>query len=137
MSSSPEKSVSYIIGGSSGMGLATAKLLVDDGASVVIIGRDSKKLERRLHELQDGGAGNVETMTADLYDAASLRSLLEHIAAEKRHIQHLVNAAGYFIPKPFLEYTQSDYDGYLDLNRALFFVTQAVARNMVEHGGGS
>jgi NAD(P)-dependent dehydrogenase (short-subunit alcohol dehydrogenase family) len=47
MSSSPEKSVSYIIGGSSGMGLATAKLLVADGATVVVIGRDAKKLERR------------------------------------------------------------------------------------------
>jgi NAD(P)-dependent dehydrogenase (short-subunit alcohol dehydrogenase family) len=42
MSSSPEKSVSYIIGGSSGMGLATAKLLVADGATVVVIGRDAK-----------------------------------------------------------------------------------------------
>ena len=137
MSSSPEKSVSYIIGGSSGMGLATAQLLVADGATVVVIGRDAKKLERRKRELQEGRAGNIETVTADLYDAASLRSLINHIAAEKRHIQHLVNAAGYFIPKNFLEYAESDYDGYLDLNRAFFFVTQAVARNMVSHGGGS
>jgi hypothetical protein len=137
MSSSPEKSVSYIIGGSSGMGLATANLLVADGATVVVIGRDAKKLERRKNELHDGPGGNVETVTADLYDAASLQSLVNHIAAEKRHIKHLVNAAGYFIPKPFLEYTESDYDGYLDLNRAFFFVTQAVARNMVKHGGGS
>jgi NAD(P)-dependent dehydrogenase (short-subunit alcohol dehydrogenase family) len=137
MSSSPEKSVSYIIGGSSGMGLATAKLLVADGATVVVIGRDAKKLERRKDELHDGRGGNVETVTADLYDAASLLSLINHIAAEKRHIKHLVNAAGYFIPRSFLEYTQSDYDGYLDLNRAFFFVTQAVAQNMVKHGGGS
>ena len=47
MSPSPEKSVSYIIGGSSGMGLATANLLVADSATVVVIGRDAKKLERR------------------------------------------------------------------------------------------
>jgi NAD(P)-dependent dehydrogenase (short-subunit alcohol dehydrogenase family) len=137
VNSSPEKSVSYIIGGSSGMGLATAKLLVTDGATVVVIGRDSAKLERRKKELQDGHGGTVETVRADLYDAASLQSLVKHIAAEKRHIKHLVNAAGYFIPKPFLEYAQSDYDGYLDLNRALFFITQAVARNMQKNGGGS
>ena len=137
MSSSAEKSVSYIIGGSSGMGLATAKLLVADGATVVVIGRDAKKLERRKSELQEGRAGKIETVTADLCDAASLRSLINHIAAEQRHIQNLVNAAGYFIPKNFLEYAESDYDGYLDLNRAFFFVTQAVARNMVSHGGGS
>ena len=137
MSSSSEKSVSYIIGGSSGMGLATAKLLVADGATVVVIGRDAKKLERRKRELQDGGGGHVETVTADLYDPVSLQSLINHIAADNRHIQHLVNAAGYFIPKPFLQYTESDYDGYLDLNRAFFFVTQAVARNMAQNGGGS
>src|SRR6202012_1794979 len=120
MSSSPENSVSYIIGGSSGIGLAAAKLLVDDGAAVVLIGRDAKKLERRKNELREGRGGNVETVAADLYDAASLRSLVNHIAAENRHIKHLVNAAGYFIPKPFLEHTESDYDGYLDLNRAFF-----------------
>jgi NAD(P)-dependent dehydrogenase (short-subunit alcohol dehydrogenase family) len=137
VNSSSEKTVSYIIGGSSGMGLATAKLLVADGATVVVIGRDAKKLERRKNELQDGQGGNVETVRADLYDAASLQSLVNHIAAEKRHIKHLVNAAGYFIPKPFLEYTESDYDGYLDLNRALFFITQAVAKNMQKNGGGS
>jgi NAD(P)-dependent dehydrogenase (short-subunit alcohol dehydrogenase family) len=137
VNSSSEKTVSYIIGGSSGMGLATAKLLVADGATVVVIGRDAKKLERRKNELQEGQGGNVETVRADLYDAASLQSLVNHIAAEKRHIKHLVNAAGYFIPKPFLEYTESDYDGYLDLNRALFFITQAVAKNMQKNGGGS
>jgi NAD(P)-dependent dehydrogenase (short-subunit alcohol dehydrogenase family) len=137
MSYSPEKSVSYIIGGSSGMGLATARLLADDGATVVVVARDASKLERRRNELRADRGGNVEIMTADLYDATSLRSLVNHIAAEDRHIKHLVNAAGYFIPKPFLEYTESDYDGYLDLNRAFFFVIQAVARNMVKHGGGS
>ena len=42
-----------------------------------------------------------------------------------------------FVPKNFFEYTERDYDGYMDLNRAFFFVTQAVARNMVKSGGGS
>jgi NAD(P)-dependent dehydrogenase (short-subunit alcohol dehydrogenase family) len=137
VNSSSEKSVSYIIGGSSGMGLATAKLLVADGATVVVVGRDAKKLERRKNELQDGQDGNVETVRADLYDSASLQSLVNHIAAETRHIKHLVNAAGYFIPKSFLEHTESEYDGYLDLNRAFFFITQAVAKNMQKNGGGS
>ena len=48
-----------------------------------------------------------------------------------------MNAAGYFSPAPFLEHSAADYDKYHDLNRATFFVTQAVARNMAEHGGGS
>ncbi|MCG8462142.1 MAG: SDR family oxidoreductase, partial [Holophagales bacterium] len=49
----------------------------------------------------------------------------------------LVNAAGSFFPKPFLEHEGADYDKYLDLNRATFFVTQAASRNMALHGGGA
>ena len=66
MSYSPEKSVSYIIGGSSGMGLATARLLADDGATVVVVARDASKLERLRNELRADRGGNVEIMTADL-----------------------------------------------------------------------
>ena len=54
-----------------------------------------------------------------------------------RHIKYLVNAAGYFKPTPFLEHTHKDYDTYLDLNRAAFFISQAVAKNMAANGGGS
>lgn len=52
-------------------------------------------------------------------------------------IDKLVNAAGHFVPKTFLEHTRRDYDGDMDLNRAFFFITQAVARNMAKNGGGS
>ncbi|MEM9509325.1 MAG: SDR family oxidoreductase, partial [Cyanobacteria bacterium P01_E01_bin.35] len=46
----------------------------------------------------------------------------------------LVNAAGVFLPKPFIEYAESDYDLYLDINKGIFFITQAVVKNMVNHG---
>ena len=42
-----------------------------------------------------------------------------------------------FSPKAFLDHTEEDHDAYLDLNRATFFVTQRVAKNMVANGGGS
>jgi hypothetical protein len=72
-----------------------------------------------------------------LYEPKAVKALIAKIEGEARHIKHLVNAAGYFIPKDFLEYTEREYDGYMDLNRALFFVTQAVVRNMAKNGGGS
>jgi hypothetical protein len=129
--------VSYIVGGSSGIGLATARLLVAQGRTVVLVGRDSAKLHAADKELEVIGSGKVETVSTDLYDAAAVKRLIDRIGAEARPIRHLVNAAGYFFPKPFLEHEQADYDAYLDLNRATFFVTQAVARNMVKNGGGS
>jgi NAD(P)-dependent dehydrogenase (short-subunit alcohol dehydrogenase family) len=136
MEGSSGKSLSYIVGGSSGMGLATARLLVADGGTVVLVAREQDKLAARKGELEADG-GKVETIAADFYDAEAVKSLIAKIDGETRHINHLVNAAGYFIPKNFFEYTERDYDGYMDLNRAFFFVTQAVARNMVKSGGGS
>ena len=52
-----------------------------------------------------------------------MKSLIAEIDGETRHINHLVNAAGYVIPRDFFEYTERDYDGYMDLNPAFFFVT--------------
>jgi NAD(P)-dependent dehydrogenase (short-subunit alcohol dehydrogenase family) len=48
----------------------------------------------------------------------------------------LVNAAGLFIPKPFLDHDAADYDSYAELNRAIFFLTQTVARAMIAGGRG-
>jgi NAD(P)-dependent dehydrogenase (short-subunit alcohol dehydrogenase family) len=48
----------------------------------------------------------------------------------------LVNAAGLFIPQPFLDHDGPAYDAYLELDRAIFFLTQAVVRGMVAHGQG-
>src|SRR6516225_9675202 len=134
MEGSSGKSLSYIVGGSSGMGLATARLLVADGGTVVLVARTRTNW---LHARVSLKLGKVETIAADFYDAGAVKSLIAKIDGETRHINQLVNAAGYFIPKNFLECTERDYDGYMDLNRAFFFVTQAVARNMVKNGGGS
>jgi NAD(P)-dependent dehydrogenase (short-subunit alcohol dehydrogenase family) len=48
----------------------------------------------------------------------------------------LVNAAGLFIPNAFLDYDGPAYDSYLELDRAIFFITQTVVRGMVEQGQG-
>lgn len=129
-------SVSLIIGGSSGIGLATAASLHRNDRSVLLIGRDTAKLAAAQAQL-GGDAGSVETIAADLKDPAALASLIACIDAEPRHIDQLVNAAGTFFPKPFLDHTHADYDAYLDVNRATFFITQAVVRNMARHGGGA
>jgi NAD(P)-dependent dehydrogenase (short-subunit alcohol dehydrogenase family) len=48
----------------------------------------------------------------------------------------LVNAAGFFVPKTFLDYDGPSYDSYLELDRAIFFLTQTVARGMIAQGRG-
>lgn len=130
-------SMSLVVGGSSGMGLATATLLAAEGRTVGIVGRDTGKLEAARAQIASAGRGRAETIAADLYDRSAVDGLVRRIEGEGRHIDRLVNAAGYFFPKPFLDHDGADFDRYHALNRAIYFVTQAVARNMAAHGGGS
>ncbi|MEL6318338.1 MAG: SDR family oxidoreductase [Pseudomonadota bacterium] len=129
--------VSLIVGGSTGMGKAAAAELVREGRTVILVARDAAKLDAARRELAELGGGGVETATADLADDASVDQLIAALDAEPRHIDQLVNAAGAFAPKPFLEHSRDDYDLYATLNRATFFITQAVARNMTRNGGGA
>ncbi|WP_206244058.1 SDR family NAD(P)-dependent oxidoreductase [Novosphingobium terrae] len=129
--------VSIVVGGSTGMGRATAGLLVAEGRNVLLVGRDADRLETARSELNAQGPGHAEIIAADLYDEAAVDRLIASIDEDGRHIDQLVNAAGYFFPKPFMEHDRADYDRYHDLNRATYFVTQAVARNMARHSGGS
>ena len=126
-----------IIGGSSGMGLETARKLRERGIDLLLVARNQSRLDEAKAELERVPGGEVETASLDLYDASAVDAFIARLDAEPRPIAHLVNAAGVFAPKSFLEHDYADYDRYADLNKALFFITQAVARNMKTHGGGS
>lgn len=122
-----------IIGGTSGMGLETARQLVHAGQHVTLLGSSAAKLEAAKAEL--GTLAKVRQI--DLMDFSAVETLSAELKADSRHISKLVNAAGVFSPKPFLEHGPEDYDRYMGLNRATFFLTQAVAANMARNGGGT
>ncbi len=122
-----------IVGGSTGIGKAVARELLAGGASVMIVGRREERLTAASREL--GALGTVDTERADITKRDELAALLEKIDTQYP-ADLLVNAAGVFQPKPFLEHTEADYDLYLELNKATFFLTQRVAKNMVARGRG-
>ena len=124
-----------IVGGGSGMGLETARLLVKEGASVTLVGRRQEKLEMARETFDS--PENVHTFRCDLTSKEDLDRLIRYVAEEMKDIKYLLNAAGVFSPKSFLDHTEEDYDAYMDLNRAIFFVTQQAAKNMVANGGGA
>jgi NAD(P)-dependent dehydrogenase (short-subunit alcohol dehydrogenase family) len=124
-----------VIGGSSGIGKATAKQLLIAGATVYIVGRDQNNLESAAIELRS--YGNVLPVSTDITSTHQVQDFLLKMNKEFGHISFLVNASGIFSPKPFLISTVEDYDSYLDLNRGFFFITQGIARIMKENGGGS
>lgn len=130
-----QNQIALIVGGSSGMGQATAARLVKRGIAVRLLGRHQEKLDRAKAAL--AATATVETVNVDLYDTAAVDAFIGNLAKTSRHIRYLVNAAGAFKPTPFLEHRKGDYDTYMDLNRSMFFITQAVAENMQRNGGGA
>jgi len=124
-----------IIGGSSGIGKETAKTLLQRNVKVVLVANNKTKLEKAKKELE--AYGTVDTESVNLYDQNQVDGFIETIRNDTEPIDYLVNSAGIFSPKPFLEHKKQDYDSYLDLNKSLFFITQAVSENMKKNGGGS
>jgi NAD(P)-dependent dehydrogenase (short-subunit alcohol dehydrogenase family) len=118
-----------VVGGTSGMGLETARLVLAGGGSAVITGQRKEKTETARAELAP--LGQVDAIALDLSKPTEVDKLLDTLSAHYQDIDLLVNSAGLFLPKPFLEHTGADYDQYLSLNRATFFVTQRVVANMV------
>jgi NAD(P)-dependent dehydrogenase (short-subunit alcohol dehydrogenase family) len=127
--------IALIIGGSTGIGAAIARVLLTGGQPVVLVARDLNKLRTAQRELAP--LGPVDIVQLDLADHDAVDRFATSIANDQRHVRALVNAAGAFKPTPFLEHTVADYDLYAELNRGFFFLTQAVARNMRAHGGGA
>nr|WP_223807406.1 SDR family oxidoreductase [Pseudanabaena sp. UWO311] len=124
-----------VIGGNSGIGLEVAKILLNQGAIVTIVGRNVSKLEEASSFLSQ--FGDINTWSSDLSDRKQVNQLTERIADELPEVRYLVNSAGVFSPKSFLDHGGEDYDRYLDLNRGTFFTTQQVAGNMAKSKGGA
>jgi NAD(P)-dependent dehydrogenase (short-subunit alcohol dehydrogenase family) len=123
------------IGGSSGMGRQSAQDIVAAGGSAVIIGRDQARVDDTVASLsQNGTAWGI---TADLANRDEVKRVQDALATEHADATLLVNSAGFFIPKPYLDYGDADYDAYLELARSAFFLTQTVTRGMIAAGGGA
>lgn len=130
-----QNKTALIIGGSSGIGKETARQLLQQGAKwVAIIGYQDTKIKEAVKELS--AFGEVKAFKANLTNWAEVETAIDFVS-ELGQTDLLVNAVGVFVPKAFIEYSVADYDQYLDLNKATFFVTQQAVKNMIVHGGGS
>lgn len=123
-----------VIGGTSGIGLETAKNLLESGARTIIIGKTQSKLRKALENLRS--YGEIEGWQFDISRADDWQAVANKIEKDLPEVEMLVNSAGIFIPKPFIEQTPEDYDSYLDINRGTFFITQQVVKNIKNHGRG-
>lgn len=122
-----------VVGGTSGIGLEVARMVAEQGGSVVIVGNRAEKAEvARLELAEIAGQEKVIALTADLSDPVSVQQgLLDELKNHHGDVDLLVNAAGIYYPKAFLEHSTGDYDNFLSINRSFFFITQQVAAALV------
>lgn len=100
-----------------------------------LIGRDPKKLDAASDRARAAGAQEVVTESVDLYDADAVDKWIGG-QGERGLPAGLVNAAGYFSPKPFLDHDRDTFRRYHAINEALFLMTRSVAEQMVQGGEG-
>jgi NAD(P)-dependent dehydrogenase (short-subunit alcohol dehydrogenase family) len=86
--------VFVVTGASSGIGFATAELLVRGGASIIMVSKDRARGERAFQRLRRIGTGQVDLALGDLGVMSAVRELAERIRTRVDHIDALINNAG-------------------------------------------
>jgi NAD(P)-dependent dehydrogenase (short-subunit alcohol dehydrogenase family) len=118
-----------ITGGTTGMGLATAKLFVAEGARVIVTGRTQATIEAAQAELGE----NAIAMYSDATSLSDMDSLAEKVKETFGKLDVLFSNAGISRRVPFDEMTEEVYDELLDLNaKGPYFIVQKLAPMMLE-----
>lgn len=120
-----------ITGGNSGIGLATARLFVREGAKVAIIGRDSKTLDAARQEL----GHNVIAIKADVSSIDEVEAAAKEVEAKLGKIDILFANAGIAEFTPMDQVNEAFFDKTFDINvKGVFFTTQKFAPLMRDNG---
>jgi len=122
-----------ITGGASGIGFATAKRFLDEGARLAILDRDEAALQRAGKELPNlDGA-----MLADVSDEESVRRAFAELDRLFAGLDVLINNAGISVRNRFMDITPEQWRTVIGVNlNGVFYVAQQAARRMLAGGGG-
>lgn len=116
-----ENKVAVVTGGNSGIGLATAILLANQGAKVAITGRDQNTLDNAVNEIGHSAIG----ISSDVSNVEQIGAAYQQAAQTFGKIDVLVVNAGIYIPGTLADYTEEQFDKTSDINfKGVFFSIQ-------------
>jgi 3-oxoacyl-[acyl-carrier protein] reductase len=128
--------VAIVTGGSRGIGAAITALLAEDGATVVVSGRDGDRLERAVKDLTAGGA-TVVGVVADAASRDDAERLVDTAKQRFGRLDVLINNAGITRDALLVRMKDEDWDRVLDVNlRGAFYLTRAAAKLMMRQKSG-
>jgi NAD(P)-dependent dehydrogenase (short-subunit alcohol dehydrogenase family) len=130
-----KKQTIIVTGAASGIGKGIAKYFLDRGDNVVINSVTTASLESAYHEF--GAGDNLAMYAGDISDKNTGEQLVKIAIKKFGSVDVLVNNAGIFDSKPFLEVDEAYLDKFLTTNlKGTYFTTQAVVPQMLEQKGG-
>src|SRR5476651_1181304 len=123
--------IAVITGGSSGIGLATAKRFVEEGAHVVITGRREKELKEAAADIK----GDVTTVVGEITNLEDLDQLYAVVKEKHGHIDILFANAGVATIAPLATSTEAQFDKTFDINvKGIFFTVQKALPHFKDGG---
>jgi NAD(P)-dependent dehydrogenase (short-subunit alcohol dehydrogenase family) len=124
---SNDQKVAVITGGSQGIGASLVKAYRDRNYRVVATSRSIKQ----------SGDADIVAVRGEISDPATAERVVKEAISRFGRIDTLVNNAGIFIAKPFMDYTVEDFTSIVATNVAGFFhITQRIAAEMLKQGSG-
>ncbi len=131
-----EGRVVLVTGGSSGIGYATAKAFLGEGAKVAITGRNLARLRRAEGEL--ARLGTVLAVRGDVSKAVDAKRMVAETAKKLGPIDVLVNNAGVYLNKPVEAFSEKEYDEIMDINmKGAFLCTKYAIPAMIKRKRGA
>lgn len=128
--------VAIVTGAARGIGRATAALLAEHGASVVIADVDGEGAEETASSLRDRSL-EAMAVAVDVSEGESVESMVRRTLGTLGRIDILVNNAGIIDSKTALEVSEAEWDRVIDVNlKSAHLCSQAVTREMMKKGYG-
>jgi NAD(P)-dependent dehydrogenase (short-subunit alcohol dehydrogenase family) len=125
-----------ITGASSGIGKAIAKYFIEKGSNVVMNSSNEENVRNTYEEF--GSPSNAIYFAGDVSKQTTGQQLVELALEKFNTIDVLINNAGVFAPKPFLDVKDEDLDIFWNVNlKGTYFTTQAVIPQMVKQKNGA
>ena len=130
--------VAVVTGGTRGIGFATVKKFLDNGAKVILFGSKKESVDKALDSLKSmNDSYEVEGLWPCLTDSTSISEAFDYIIKKYGKIDILVNNAGMSAMDKIYDYQEEDFKKIIDLNvNAVFNCSRCVVKYMKENGGG-
>jgi meso-butanediol dehydrogenase/(S,S)-butanediol dehydrogenase/diacetyl reductase len=122
-----------ITGGAGGIGTATVRRFLEEGAQVVVLDRDEAACRRTKNDLP----ALHGIVLADVSDPEGVKRAFKELDGLVQGLDVLINNAGISVRKPFVDITPEQWRAVMDVNlNGIFYVAQQAARRMLVGGGG-